>query len=116
MNSKFRSLKKYISDSENLSYENIRLSFKFLSQLLFEHFKKKVYVLIDEYDSPLNSAILTNNKDIAQINILINDILKAVFKDNEYLHKGFITGVTGIVRSSASSGLNAFTIKTQTIA
>ncbi|CAF0805465.1 unnamed protein product [Brachionus calyciflorus] len=85
--------------------KEIKNSLRFLSELLFNHFNKKVFILIDEYDAPLNSAT-QNNVDVNKINNLMEAILCSTFKNNRNLKKGLMTGISGIARASASSGLN----------
>ena len=55
-NNQRRQLDKYLN-GEILAVD-IKISLKFLSELLYRHFGKPVYVLIDEYDTPINSAYL----------------------------------------------------------
>nr|WP_253307710.1 AAA family ATPase [Rickettsia endosymbiont of Ceutorhynchus assimilis] len=45
---------------------DLKISLRFLSELLFKHFNQKVYILIDEYDTPINSAYikLGNQKNL----------------------------------------------------
>ncbi|WP_342269619.1 AAA family ATPase, partial [Rickettsia endosymbiont of Orchestes rusci] len=38
--------------------EDIKDALRFLSELLFKHFNQKVYILIDEYDTPINGAYI----------------------------------------------------------
>ena len=40
----------------DMNIVDLRLSLKVLTQFLFQHFNKKVYILIDEYDAPINDA------------------------------------------------------------
>ncbi|MCC8371959.1 MAG: AAA family ATPase, partial [Rickettsia endosymbiont of Pseudomimeciton antennatum] len=73
--SNYRYLKRYVSEKEYLLEEaekkqltryfsgefnkvELENSLKFLSDLLFKHFNQKVYILIDEYDTPINSAYM----------------------------------------------------------
>ncbi|MEM7055568.1 MAG: AAA family ATPase, partial [Bacteroidota bacterium] len=53
-----------------LSAKDIKDSLRFLSELLYRHFGRPVYVLIDEYDTPINSAFLEfkdNPKEFEQV-------------------------------------------------
>ncbi|WP_157905726.1 AAA family ATPase, partial [Rickettsia endosymbiont of Culicoides newsteadi] len=71
--SNYRYLETYLTDKENLlndaqkkqltryfsgEFNKVELenSLKFLSDLLYKHFNQKVYILIDEYDTPINSS------------------------------------------------------------
>ena len=49
-------LQHYFKDK--LSQKDLKDSLRFLSKLLYRHFGQPVYVLIDEYDTPINSAYL----------------------------------------------------------
>jgi hypothetical protein len=84
-------------------------SFKFLSELLYIHFNKRVFILMDEYDTPINS-ILQNEQfpkeDIDKTLMLFRSIMGRTFKGNEYLEKGLITGVFRIAKASFFSDLN----------
>ena len=87
----------------------LKESLLFLTEVLHQHFKKKVFVLIDEYDAPTSNALYQKNVDLKNLNDLIDGILCNVFKDNLFLQQGFITGILSIVRASASSRLNNVT-------
>ena len=45
-------LQRYFKGS--ISQEDLKDSLHFLSKLLYKHFGKPVYILIDEYDTPIN--------------------------------------------------------------
>ena len=90
----------------NASDSNIEESLRFLREILYDHFGKKVYVLIDEYDTPLQESFWKNNIDIEGIYKYYDSILCSVLKDNEYLEKAVMTCISGIVRASAYSSLN----------
>ncbi len=81
------------------------LRFKELIQKLYEKYKQKVVVLIDEYDKPILDVIEDTQK--AKNN---REILKKFFEilkpSDPYLHLVFITGVSRFSKVSIFSGLN----------
>jgi len=92
-----------------LSQEDLKDSLRFLSKLLYKHFGKPVYVLIDEYDTPINSAYLEfkdSPADFEQVLKLFRGLFGATFKTNKYLKKGLITGILRIAKANLFSDLN----------
>ncbi len=85
--------------------KDIRFSLKYLTKLLFIYYGKKVFILIDEYDAPVHSA-MQNNLDVVKIKDYVDQILCTALKDNIYLEKGLMTGISEMIRCSATSGLN----------
>ena len=84
-------------------------SLRFLSELLYSHFGKPVYVLIDEYDTPLNSAYLAfkdRPAEFEQVLQLFRGLFGATFKTNQYLKQGLITGILRIAKANLFSDLN----------
>lgn len=76
-----------------------------LSDLLSKHYNdKKVYILIDEYDAPLNNAYIYDY--VVRMTAFMKNLLTAALKGNNYLKKGVMTGVFRISRDSMLSGLN----------
>ncbi|MCD7764157.1 MAG: ATP-binding protein [Lachnospiraceae bacterium] len=85
---------------------------RFLSQCMYEHFGKKVLILIDEYDTPMLEAYTANYWDIAIE--YIRRMFHAAFKDNLYLERGLLTGITRITQESIFSDLNNISVVTTT--
>ncbi len=85
-------------------------SLKILSKMLYIYYKKTVILLIDEYDVPLQTADVKGYYNEAI------DFLKAfygaAFKDNPYLEKAVLTGVSRIAKESLFSGMNNFKVFT----
>ena len=77
---------------------------KKLSQYVHSYFDKKVLILVDEYDVPIQAAYLSNYYNEA-IEFMRN-FLSGAFKDNSSLQKGMITGILRVARESIFSGLN----------
>ena len=77
---------------------------KKLSKYLFDKYNKKVIILIDEYDVPIQAAFMHGYYDEA-IEFMRN-LLSGAFKDNIYLEKAMITGILRVAKESIFSGLN----------
>lgn len=75
-----------------------------LTELLKKHYGEKAVVLIDEYDVPLDKAHVHGYYD--QMVTLIRNMFQAVFKTNENLAFGVITGCLRISKESIFTGLN----------
>ncbi|SHJ72072.1 AAA family ATPase [Tepidibacter formicigenes] len=79
-------------------------SLKNLSKFLSEYYNQKTIVLIDEYDTPIQSGYLSGYyKEIIEF---IRNFLSGALKDNEYLQKGVLTGILRVAKESIFSGLN----------
>ena len=85
-------------------------SLKVLSKMLYIYYDKPVIVLIDEYDVPIQSAYINDYYDEA-INFL-KTFYGATFKDNPYLEKTVLTGVSRVAKESIFSGANNFDVYT----
>ncbi len=65
--------------------DDIKNSLKFLSDLLYKHFNQKVYILVDEYDTPINSAYMkfgNNLKEFEEVLTLFRAIFGNSLKGN----------------------------------
>ncbi|MEO1384330.1 MAG: AAA family ATPase, partial [Bacteroidota bacterium] len=90
---------------------DLKYGLYFLSELIHDHFRKPVYILIDEYDAPIAHAYLTwkdNAKDASRVFKLLESFLGPALKGNKYLKRGLLTGVFKICPTTIfSSGLNS---------
>ncbi|MCD7834061.1 MAG: ATP-binding protein [Lachnospiraceae bacterium] len=75
-----------------------------LSYLLFKHFDKKVIILIDEYDTPLQKAY--ENDYYEDMVILLRQIFGYALKSNQSLKFGILTGCMRVSKESLFSDLN----------
>jgi hypothetical protein len=75
-----------------------------LSELLHKFHGQRVFILVDEYDTPLNSSYL--NQSFAETIGLIREFLLSGIKDNPHLHKAVLTGVLRVAKESIFSSLN----------
>lgn len=95
---------KYILDIESLGEADLKKSLHILTKLLCKYYNQKVILLIDEYDSPILSAIekgyYTEMKDF--LRAFYGDALKT----NEYLQMGVLTGIIRVTQAGIFSDLN----------
>ncbi|WP_239832566.1 AAA family ATPase, partial [Rickettsia endosymbiont of Culicoides newsteadi] len=92
--------------------DDIKNSLKFLSDLLYKHFNQKVYILIDEYDTPINSAYMkfgNNSEEFEEVLALFRAIFGNSLKTNDSLQKGVITGILRVAKANLFSDLNNLT-------
>ena len=79
-------------------------SLKKLSEMLYKHHGKKVIILLDEYDSPINNSY--GKPFLQDVVGVMRNILSSALKGNESLEFGVVTGVMQIAKESIFSGLN----------
>ena len=89
---------------------DIMNSLKILSKILYQYYNKPVILLIDEYDVPLQNAYIQGYYEEAVS--FYRTFYGATFKDNPYLEKTVITGVSRVAKESIFSGANNFDVYT----
>ena len=96
----------------NLKANEIELqnALKLLTRLLNKEYERPVILLLDEYDVPLQNAYVEGYYDEA-INFF-KTFFGTTFKDNPYLEKTVITGVSRVAKESIFSGANNFKVYT----
>lgn len=85
-----------------------------LSELLYKHYGKKVVLLIDEYDVPLDKAWNARHRYYDEMVSLIRDLFSASLKGNEYLAFSVLTGCLSISKESIFTGLNNLKVRSIT--
>lgn len=83
-----------------------------LSKYLFCHYGKKVIILLDEYDTPMQEAYINGYWD--ELVSFTRSMFNSTFKTNPYLERALMTGITRISKESVFSDLNNLTIITTT--
>ena len=86
------------------SPEDLTNSIQFLSKLIYKYHHKQPYVLIDEYDVPLNNSY--NTDYYQEVLSLIRRLFGSGIKDNSYIEKAVVTGVFKIAKSGLWTGMN----------
>ncbi len=80
-----------------------------ISIFLNKHYGKKVILLIDEYDVPLQSAY--NNGYYDEMVDFLRSVFSSALKTNDALERGILTGCLRISKESIFTGLNNFTVR-----
>ena len=79
-------------------------SLRTLSQLLAKHYGKKVILLLDEYDVPLDKAF--QGGYYAEMVSLLRNMLGGALKTNPNLYFAVLTGCLRVAKESIFTGLN----------
>ena len=90
-----------------------------LASMLYKHFNKQVYILIDEYDVPLAKAQDNNyHKEMVELMSSFLDFLKDTQKDPEkdtsIISKVILTGCLKVAKNSIFTGVNNLKVNTVT--
>ncbi|MBW9159748.1 AAA family ATPase, partial [Clostridium tagluense] len=88
----------------------LTISLKNLTNYLYKYYNKKVILLIDEYDVPIQESYMRDYYD--NMISLIRNMLSDALKDNMYLEKAMITGILRVAKESIFSGLNNLQVNT----
>ena len=79
-------------------------SLRQLSMYLSRSGEKSTILLIDEYDTPIQEGYLNGYYD--EIIEVMRGILGSALKDNSYISRAVVTGITRVSQESLFSGLN----------
>ncbi|MBF0207467.1 MAG: AAA family ATPase [Oligoflexia bacterium] len=82
----------------------LEVSIKLLCEFLHKHYQKKVFILLDEYDTPIQSSFIKGYYE--KMMDFMRGMLGAALKSNPFLNRAVITGVIRIAKESLFSGLN----------
>ena len=83
-----------------------------LSNYLYRYYGKKVIILLDEYDTPMQEAYVNGywNEMVSFTRSMFN----STFKTNTCLERGIMTGITRVSKESIFSDLNNLKVVTTT--
>ncbi len=78
--------------SENPRESDLTSSLHRLSDFLYRYYNKKVIIILDEYDTPMQEAYVHGYWD--ELVSFIRSLFNSTFKTNPYLERGLMTGIT----------------------
>lgn len=85
---------------------------KALSGYLERYYGKKVIILLDEYDTPMQEAYVNGYWE--ELTAFTRSLFNSTFKANPYLERAILTGITRISKESVFSDLNHLKVITTT--
>lgn len=83
---------------------DVCISVNLLCKYLESHYKKKVLIFLDEYDTPMQEAYVSGYWD--QMSGFMRSFFNATFKTNPYMERALMTGITRISQESMFSDFN----------
>ena len=110
-----------LSDNERKIYNSTTIqmddtmaqnALKTLSVWMERYYGKKVIILLDEYDTPMQEAYMQGYWD--EFTSFVGSLFNASFKTNPYLERAIMTGITRVSKESIFSDLNNLQVVTTT--
>ncbi len=111
----------FLSEDEEKDFKNVSpdmeeyaasLALQQLSGYLYRYYGKKVILLLDEYDTPMQEAY--SGGYWSEMMHFFRSLFNATFKDNPYLERAVMTGITRVSKESIFSDLNNLKVITTT--
>ena len=106
----FRDMMNCLKKEERSS--KVSMALNLLSELLYDYYGKKVIILLDEYDTPMQEAYV--NGFWKEIVSFTRSLFNSTFKTNLWLERGLMTGITRVSKESIFSDLNNLKVVTTT--
>lgn len=110
-----------LSESEKADFRKVSMdmddsvasySIKALSDYLCRYYGKKVIILLDEYDTPMQEAYVGGYWE--EFVTFTRNLFNSTFKTNPSLHRAIMTGITRVSKESIFSDLNNLEVVTTT--
>ncbi len=102
----------FLRISANMEDYEASLSIQQLSYFLYRYYGKKVIILLDEYDTPMQESWINGYWE--ELSPFIRNLLNSTFKSNPYLERAILTGITRVSKESIFSDLNNLKVITTT--
>ena len=98
--------------NRNISTDFLEIAIVTLEQVLFEFYKIKPILLIDEYDQPIMSSHENGYHD--KMGLFFSNLYGSALKGQDCLHQALLTGIQRIAKESIFSQLNNISVYTVT--
>ena len=110
-----------LNEKEKAFYQEVRAdmpdstaaaSLQSMSDFLGRYYGRKVIILLDEYDTPMQEAYVNGYWE--EMAAFIRSLFNATFKTNTHLERAVMTGITRVSKESIFSDLNNLEVVTTT--
>ncbi|MBU5479454.1 ATP-binding protein [Eubacterium sp. MSJ-13] len=101
-----------INVDKEISNETVYRALNNLSLFLNRYYGKKVIILLDEYDTPMQEAYVNGYWE--ELVSFTRSLFNWTFKTNPYLERAIMTGITRVSKESIFSDLNNLVVVTTT--
>ena len=98
--------------TENMDDSDASLALYQLSDYLYRYYGKKVIILLDEYDTPMQEAYVDGFWE--ELVAFTRSLFNSAFKTNPWLERAIMTGITRVSKESIFSDLNNLEVVTTT--
>jgi len=98
--------------SSEMEDSEASIALRRLSGYLYKYYNQKVIILLDEYDTPMFEAYASGYG--GELVTFTRSLFNATFKNNPYLERAIMTGITRISKESIFSDLNNLKVVTTT--
>lgn len=106
--------KKMLTASENINDIDMTLALNQLSRFLYQYYgEKKVIILLDEYDTPLQEAFINGYWD--QMGDFTERLFNSTFMANPYMERAIMIGITSMSKETMFSDFHNLNIITTTL-
>lgn len=102
----------FIRVTENMNDVDATMALHNLSDYLCRYYGKKVIILLDEYDTPMQEAYVHGYWD--ELVSFTRSLFNATFKTNPWMERAIMTGITRVSKESIFSDLNHLKVVTTT--
>ena len=102
----------FLSVCADMEEEAAAFALHKMAGFLFQYYQKKVIILLDEYDTPMQEAYVHGYWE--ELISFTRSLFNAAFKTNPYLERAIMTGITRVSKESVFSDLNHLEVVTTT--
>ena len=110
LNTFHRLRKGFDKDNRKVTEHDLRMSILFLTRLLYQHFKRRVMIIVDDYDAPINSSYGKTYSSF--VTHIMNKIYMNGFVKNDYVKEVVMTGTLPLAKNilSALTDFNPYSV------